>query len=161
MSTDDADADIPRVERDHPVSYAIFAMARVHRAIAASRLAAMGLFPGQELLLVQLGSSDGLPQKALARALRVSHVTVAKMITRMERAGLVERRSSEADRRLSLVFLTDAGRALLEQVLETWAELERMTTRDLGDADREAFLRAAARIRPALDDAAGDATQPA
>ena len=160
MSGDGPGEEIGVVERDFPVSYAIFAMARAHRAIAASRLATLGLYPGQELVLVQLGEGDGVPQKALARALRVSHVTIAKMITRMERAGLVERRASPTDRRLSLVHLLDPGRTLLQEVRRTWAALEEATTRDLDATSRTAFLEAAALVRPALDDAAGEATQP-
>jgi len=160
VSSDGPGTEIGVVERDFPVSYAIFAMARAHRAIAASRLAALGLYPGQELVLVQLGEGDGVPQKSLARALRVSHVTIAKMITRMERSGLVERRASPTDGRLSLVHLLDPGRALLPEVRRTWAALEQVTTRDLDAAARAAFLAAAGRVGPALDDAAGDATQP-
>ena len=160
MSNDAPGTEIGVVERDFPVSYAIFAMARAHRAIAAARLSALGLYPGQELVLVQLSEGDGVPQKALARALRVSHVTIAKMITRMERSGLVERRASPTDRRLSLVHLLEPGRTLLREVRGTWAALEEATTRDLDPTSRTAFLAAAARVRPALDDAAGEATQP-
>lgn len=137
-----------------PVSYAIFAMARVHRGLAASRLAAFGLYPGQEILLMELAGGDGRPQKQLAATLQVSHVTVAKMVARMEQAGLVRRQTSDHDRRVSLVFLTDRGRELQQQMLDAWLDLEAAATRYLSDADGERFVALSAAVRRSLDETA-------
>lgn len=148
-----AAAEAIRLQEDFPVSYAIFAMARAHRAVAGAALAELGLFPNQDILLVQLGAADGLSQKTLAQTLRVDHSTVAKSVARMERAGLVQRRQSARDRRITLVHLTDAGRALQERILEAWRHLDEMTTAHLTAQDQARFLAVVAKIRPALDDA--------
>jgi DNA-binding MarR family transcriptional regulator len=143
-------AEATELDETFPVSYAIFAMARAHRAIAGAQLAKLGLFPNQEIMLIQLAASDGLSQKTLAETLDVNHATVAKTVARMERAGLVERRASDIDRRISLVYLTAAGRALHDSVIGVWRDLEERTTGGLGAAECEAFLDAAGTIRQNL-----------
>ncbi|MCX7522470.1 MarR family transcriptional regulator [Microbacterium sp. STN6] len=140
-------AEATELEEAFPVSYSIFAMARTHRALAGAELAQLGLFPNQEIMLIQLAASDGLSQKTLAETLNVNHATVAKTVGRMEKVGLVERRVSERDRRISLVYLTPAGRALHERVIAIWRHLEELTAGDLTEAERNAFLRAAGKIR--------------
>lgn len=139
------------LEEDFPVSYSIYAMARVHRAIAAAKLAELGLFPGQEIMLMQLDASDGLSQKTLAAAMRISHVTVVKMVARLEHAGLVARRTATRDRRVSLVYLTTAGKAVRDGIVAAWAELEALTAGELDERERRSFLAAVRKIQYALD----------
>lgn len=139
------------LEHDFPISYSIFAMSRVHRAIAAGKLAELGLFPNQEIMIMRLGEEDGLPQKTLTRMLGISHVSVAKTVARMERGGLVERRSSESDGRVSLVFLTEAGRSLRQRIIGVWAELEELTAGALTAAQQAQFQQAAGQLRAALE----------
>jgi MarR family transcriptional regulator, organic hydroperoxide resistance regulator len=143
-------AEATELEETFPVSYSIFAMARTHRAIAAAELAQLGLFPNQEIMLIQLAASDGLPQKTLAQTLKVNHATVTKTVGRMEKAGLVERRESDQDRRITLVYLTPAGRALHDKVIGIWRHLEELTAGQLTAEDRAAFLRASDKIRRAM-----------
>jgi len=152
-------AEATELDEAFPVSYAIFAMARTHRAIAAAQLAKLGLFPGQEIILIQLAASDGLSQKTLVETLSVNHATVAKTIGRMEKAGLVQRRVSEQDRRVSLVYLTPAGRSLHDDVIAVWRELETLTSGDLTAAERAALLAATEKIRDAMSRAAGSPTR--
>src|SRR5690625_675864 len=144
-------AEASELEELFPVSYAIFAMARTHRTVASAALARLGLFPNQEIMLIQLAASDGLPQKTLAETLQVSHPTVAKTVARMERAGLVERRASEEDRRVSLVFLTPTGRRLHDDVIAVWRTLDEQTTEGLTAQERETFVAIAAKIRTAIE----------
>ncbi|WP_253660450.1 MarR family winged helix-turn-helix transcriptional regulator [Williamsia maris] len=146
------------LESRFPVSYSIYAMARVQRALAATGLADLGLFPAQEILLTELDGDDGRSQKALAETMGISHVTVAKMTARLERAGLVARRTSSTDRRVSLVFLTPAGRSAQEGIRAVWAGLEAIVNRELDPQAKQDYLAGAAKIRRALDaSGSGDA----
>ena len=108
-----------------PVSWAVMQLAHAQRAIAAQRLAELGLFPGQELILAQLWSVDGSSQKELCGRLGLDHSTVAKSVQRLEKSGLVRRERSAADGRVTLVQLTDAGRRLEAPVHDIWRDLER------------------------------------
>ncbi|WP_188486363.1 MarR family winged helix-turn-helix transcriptional regulator [Williamsia phyllosphaerae] len=146
------------LESRFPVSYSIYAMARMQRAIAAAGLSDLGLFPAQEILLTELDRDDGQSQKALAETMGISHVTVAKMSARLERAGLVVRRTSPTDRRVSLVHLTPAGQSAQEGIRAVWAELETIVNRELDPQARQDYLAGATRIRRALDEAGSDDT---
>lgn len=139
------------LEQDFPVSYAIFTLARAHKALASSHLSHLGLFPNQEILLVQLGAADALSQKTLARTLRVDHSTVAKSVARLERAGLVRRRRSEADRRISLVELTEAGRAIQGEIMASWERLDAATTSRLSALERHQLFTLATKVADGLE----------
>lgn len=94
------------------VSSAIFSLARSHRGVAAEFLAPLGLHPSQEILLMRLWEHDGQSQKQLTSVLGIDQSTVARTVQRMESGGLVRRLASVTDGRISLVYLTDKGRAL-------------------------------------------------
>jgi DNA-binding MarR family transcriptional regulator len=134
------------LKTDYPVSFAIFALARTHRAKAASMLADIGLFPGQEILLMQLAGQDGRPQKSLCESIGLDHSTVAKSVGRLERDGLIERRKCPEDGRISQVHLTARGRDMTDAISRIWAELERQTIKGLSDAEQQALMAAAKKI---------------
>lgn len=67
---------------------------------------------GQGRVIAFLKIKDGVSTKDLARVLGVGMSSINETLTKMERAGLVERRKSERDGRVMLVWLTDKGRAV-------------------------------------------------
>jgi DNA-binding MarR family transcriptional regulator len=134
-----------------PVSYAIFALARVHRALAGTFISGYGLYTGQEILLAHLGTEDGQSQKSLAHLVRSDHSTVSKMVGRLEAAGLVEQRKDEKDERVSRVFLTDAGQRIQESIKAAWGQLEEKTTSGLTNEEAETFVRLAHKMADRLE----------
>jgi MarR family transcriptional regulator, organic hydroperoxide resistance regulator len=78
-------------------------------------LDAMGLTYPQYLVLTALGEADGMTVGAIANRLGLESSTVTPPIKRMEQAGLVLRRRSDADERQVQVFLTEAGRYTLRE----------------------------------------------
>jgi len=98
------------------ISSLIPAVSKSHRKLAGALLHDLGLAAGQQFVLMLLW--DEPP-------------TAAKMLARLERAGFVARERSATDRRVVLVSLTDAGRALQEPVTSVWQRLEEMTTTSL------------------------------
>jgi len=70
-------------------------------------------------VLTVLEAEGSLPMSHLAESLDVSVASATGIVTRMEERGLVQREHDEADRRIVMVSLTDAGRNVfreLEQV---------------------------------------------
>ncbi|AKU14890.1 MarR family winged helix-turn-helix transcriptional regulator [Luteipulveratus mongoliensis] len=130
----------------YPVGFAIFGLARTHRALAASMLREMGLFPGQEIMLMQLWDNDGQSQNALGRTLGLDHSTIAKSVKRMADAGLVTRARSTTDGRVTVVSLTDAGRALERRVDAMWARLEELTDAGATAEERAQFVALARKL---------------
>ncbi len=110
---------------------------------------------GQAMCLRMLSVNDGATQRDVARMLHVAPPTVSKMLSTMEKAGLVERRPDEADQRLTRVYLTDAGRrrelemaaavgAYVNATFATLTEQERGELVRLLDKLRDSIARTAA-----------------
>lgn len=95
-----------------PVVFLALSLTKRVRAIVTERFAPLGLHPGQDRLLSALWDEDGLAQSDLIRRLAVEPPTVTNTVTRLERAGFVRRERDPNNRRISRVFLTEAGRAL-------------------------------------------------
>ena len=132
------------------LSYAIFQLARAHRAYAARLLRGLGLHPGQELLLMRLLDRDGQTQSELLSAVGLDHSTVSKSLGRMQEAGLLTREPAEHDRRAVRVWLTDKGRAMRGPLEEMWSELDRVSVGDLDGETVERFIETGAAIRRAV-----------
>ena len=83
----------------------------------------LGLHRGEPLVLYALWDQDGMTQSGLTERLNRSPSTITKTVQRMEKTGLVERRSDDYDERVSRVYLTDAGRDIRPAVEEVWRRL--------------------------------------
>jgi DNA-binding MarR family transcriptional regulator len=92
----------------------------------------------QWVILVRVEGQPGLSQKELAEVMEVEPITVARLIDRMERRGIVERRPDPKDRRVWRVHLRPAAEPLLEELNEARTALARMVTSDL---DRDAIAQ--------------------
>jgi DNA-binding MarR family transcriptional regulator len=142
----------PVADAHGPIVHTIFRISRKNRAMVGNLLRPLGLFAGQELLLMQLWERNARPQSELIAALGIDHSTVSKMLQRMEATGLVERSASPRDQRATLVRLTAAGRRLRREIERIWKEMEQATVGHLTGAERKALrglLRAVeARLRP-------------
>ncbi|MFG3513085.1 MarR family winged helix-turn-helix transcriptional regulator [Streptomyces bobili] len=142
--------DIPTTAGAGPMSYAIFQLARAHRARAAVLLRAMDLHPGQELLLMQLLDRDGQTQSELLEAVGLDHSTVSKSLRRMQEAGLLVREPAQHDRRVMVVHLTDKGRAMREPIAALWQNLEEISAGNLTEQQAAAFVETAYAITEAI-----------
>ncbi|WP_395571796.1 MarR family winged helix-turn-helix transcriptional regulator [Streptomyces sp. BK79] len=136
-----------------PVSHAIFRVARLHKALAGRLLRESGLHPGQELVLMVLWDHGPQRQVDLVEAVESDAPTMARSISRLEKAGLVRRSPSPTDGRAVIVEATEAGLALREKVDGAWAELERLTTAGLGAAQQDEILAALGLLETVLTDA--------
>ena len=97
-------------------------IARGLARIGDARLKDLGFATAQLPVLTALKDGAALSQTELARWAKVEQPTMAQLLARMERDGIIRRDPDPRDRRASLVSLTDqararlpAGRAVLEQ----------------------------------------------
>ncbi|HEX5746800.1 MAG TPA: MarR family transcriptional regulator [Archangium sp.] len=72
----------------------------------------MGLTGPQRLVVRLVGQYPGITAGGLAEILHVHPSTLTGVMKRLQKRGLVERRSDPLDARKALLFLTDAGRAM-------------------------------------------------
>lgn len=134
-----------------PVSFSIFSMARSHHRIAGQLLREAGLYPGQELVLMQLWHRDSQSQNSLSRSLRLDHSTIAKSVRRLEDAGLVTCTRSQEDKRVTIVSLTQAGREIESRVIQAWSKVEEITTKVLNEEEKIQFVALAKKIAGSLE----------
>jgi DNA-binding MarR family transcriptional regulator len=137
-------------ERSASVSLWISAVARVHRQHAGALLHGLGLSAGQELLLMLLWDKEPRSQAELTRELAIEPPTTSKMLSRLERGGLIARKRSESDRRTVLVTLTEAGRALEGPVNAAWRTLEEDTVAALTPEEQDELLILLGRVLESL-----------
>jgi DNA-binding MarR family transcriptional regulator len=124
-----------------PVSHAIFRVARLHKAFAGQLLRDVGLYPGQELLMMQLWDHGPQRQVDLVRTLETDAPSVARTVRRLEKAGFVRRTPSPSDGRVAIVEATRASLPLQRSVERIWAELESLTVGTMDDAEQDRMLR--------------------
>ncbi|MFF3332886.1 MarR family winged helix-turn-helix transcriptional regulator [Streptomyces sp. NPDC002888] len=142
--------DVVPTVADAPMSEAIFRAARVHRIMAGTLLRETGLYPGQELLMMQLWERGEQRQADLIKTLGLDPSTVTKMLQRLEQSGFVTRRPSSRDRRAVVVNTTRAGQALRDRVLQAWRDLEQVTALGLTGEEYDQAMHLLARIEANL-----------
>jgi MarR family transcriptional regulator, organic hydroperoxide resistance regulator len=118
------------------INFLLGVIGRRQRAQMNEALAANGIYAGQEMFLWHLWRQDGLTQSQLVERLCVQPPTVSKMLDRMERAGLVERRPDPDDSRVTRVYLTEQGRRSQSAVSEVWMSIEQRLTQGLSVEER-------------------------
>lgn len=85
------------------------------------------------------GEPFALTPSRLADVLLVSRAGMTKRVDRLARRGLVVRKSQAHDRRSHLIALTDAGRALVDDVVAEHTVNESRLLQVLAPDEREAF----------------------
>jgi DNA-binding MarR family transcriptional regulator len=91
---------------------------------------------GQGRVLSLLAKSSPVSQKELAYLLGIRSQSLAELVSKLEKAGLVERQPDPNDRRTSLVDLTGDGRAAAENIA---AEPDAGPFSVLDDEDKQRF----------------------
>lgn len=134
----------------HPISTLLIQLCRAHRKTAESHLNAIGLYAGQEAILLLLLAQEGLSQSELAGALGVEAPTMTKAVTRLEKAGLVERRPDPEDGRVSRVYLTESGRGLEDDIHAVWSAIEAQVTGGLTEVEQALLQRLLPQMRDNL-----------
>lgn len=121
------DQSLPTVARKGPISYALFRMAREHRNFVSSLLRPLGLFVGQDILLMHLMEKEGITQTDLIEQIGLDPSTLTKMLSRLEKTGLVTKKPGSSDRRVMEVYLTESGKSLKPHLEKMWQDLEKRT----------------------------------
>lgn len=115
---------MPREDWD-PTAYPGHYFSRIARSLARIgdvRLGKLGFATAQLPVLAALKDGQDRSQTELARWAKVEQPTMAQLLARMERDGIIRRQPDPADRRSSLISLTEqarerlpAGRAILQK----------------------------------------------
>jgi len=115
-------------------------------------LAKHGLSQGRFAILMYLNRKPGTPinQTHLAEAYGVTKATITGLIDGLERDGMVERLADPADRRASLVQLTEASRTFLDAFLPAHFRGVSELMAGLDAAERAELIRLVGKIRDGI-----------
>lgn len=95
--------------------------------------------PGQGRILFALWQEDNISITELTRRTQLSKSTMTDMLDRMENDGLIERKTSDMDKRRTLVQLTEATRKLHEKYLAVSKDMTELFYRGFSDEDMDLF----------------------
>jgi len=116
-----------------------------------ARLRPLGFGMSHLPVLIALEDGGALSQKELAQAARVEQPTMAEMLSRMERDGVVERAPNPNDKRASLTSLSRRSRVRLPKAKEALLRGEREAVSGLSKAEKEQLLGLLRRVVHSLD----------
>jgi DNA-binding MarR family transcriptional regulator len=96
------------------------------------RLAAFDISPAQFSVLSVIDANPGVNQLAIAQLLSIERAGLGRLVDHLERRGLVQRSPSAINRRYYVLYLTDAGTALLGRMRPAVAESEKTLAAKIG-----------------------------
>nr|WP_228733541.1 MarR family winged helix-turn-helix transcriptional regulator [Lactiplantibacillus pentosus] len=131
---------------DFPLGTSIINLVVSHRLLTAEKIRQLGLYPGQDMVLIELLRKDHRSQNELVQALTVDHSTIAKSANRLQKAGIVSFEKSTADKRVTIISLTDKGRELATKAAAIWRDVEQTAFEDLSEEDVRFFIDYARKI---------------
>jgi DNA-binding MarR family transcriptional regulator len=115
-------------DTDAPLGFVLGAAARKLAKFYAAALAGGPVTPSQLYFLRQLWLADGLPLSELRLRAQLDATSATWLTDQLEKAGLIERRRNDPDRRVVRVWLTPAGRALRDELAPRIADWEAALT---------------------------------
>ncbi len=140
---------------DKPIAGYGWYIKRIDNALekeANQNLQSLNLTMQQNRVLILLAHAEQhtLSLKALEEHFGAAQSTVAGLVSRLEKKGLIEAVSAPADRRIKLVRLTGEGLALHQRGRQGVIESEARLTAHLSPEEREVFLHCLKKVYEAV-----------
>jgi DNA-binding MarR family transcriptional regulator len=98
------------------------------------------LTPRQYAVLVAISQNEGLSQTNLVDLTGIDRSTLADIVRRMLKKGLVQRRRTKEDARAYSVKLTDQGRRVLKSAEPMARRVDQRILEALPDEERDRFI---------------------
>lgn len=97
--------------------------------------------PELDLLVPLRHAAEPVIGRSLAVRLGVSHAAISKTLSKLEKRGFVTREANPADKRASLVVITEAGKDVIDEYFPRQLEVEAAMLDGLGE-ERAGVLEA-------------------
>lgn len=124
--------------------------ARLLRRLIDRQVAPYQITRAKWLVLGILDRENGVAQNVLAERLELDKSTVTRLIDRMERRGLVERRPDAHDRRISRIYLHSGVGPLLADLERISDQVRHTATRNFTAAERRTLEHLLAKLKTNL-----------
>jgi len=129
----------------------LYDVGRVMRTKFDQRARTRGMTRAQWHILARVERQPGLSQSELAAICEVEPITVARLVDRLEKRGLLERRSDPNDRRIWRLHNLPAAQPILEEISAYRQELIRDIDAHIGTAAREAMVDSLLAVRARMN----------
>ncbi|WP_346939003.1 MarR family transcriptional regulator [uncultured Clostridium sp.] len=103
------------------------------------RLQEHGTTRVQWIALFYIGKAGEISQKELSDYMDIKESSMVRLIDRMEKEELVERRKDSEDRRISKIILTDRGKFLKEELMPIGQEFQNDVVKGISKENLEVF----------------------
>lgn len=90
-------------------------------------------------VLAVVAQADEIAARDVVQRTPMDKMTVSRAVASLEEKGFVLRRINQSDRRVNVLSLSEAGRALFERVESLALDYEKEFLSVLSDAEKEAF----------------------
>ncbi|WP_422444425.1 MULTISPECIES: MarR family winged helix-turn-helix transcriptional regulator [unclassified Endozoicomonas] len=106
----------------------------------------LGLTIAQFSILRSLWYMKSTAQKDLQAVLVLQQTTLTRNLKLLQKAGYIQTTQGEADRRISMVSLTEEGKNIFKQARTRWKEAQQDVSRRLGDKNSQQLIQVAEAI---------------
>jgi MarR family transcriptional regulator for hemolysin len=120
--------------------FTLFEVQRLLRLFADKQASRYGLNRAQWAVLAKLERTEGLKQADVAELMEMQPITLTRLIDKLCKAGLIERRDDETDRRINRLYLTAAARPLLARLAVLRGEITRAALADISLSDAHRLI---------------------
>jgi DNA-binding MarR family transcriptional regulator len=132
---------------------AIVVAARRWRKLANERVKSVDQTMARwETLFLVAFSDVELTQSDLARLINIEGPTLVRMLDLLAKEGLIDRRQSETDRRVTTNTITPAGRTVIDQIMGITNVLRREVLQDIPREELETALKVLSKIVLRIND---------
>lgn len=115
-------------------------MARLFARGLQQRIKPLGLAPAQFMTLLELWREDGITQKELVARLDVEQATMANTINRMERDGLIIKKSHPDDGRAQTLHLTPKAKAIEHDAVTAAKGVNQIAFKNMSAEEQKQFM---------------------
>ena len=146
---------MPPLPVSREIAFTIMDVARMLKTYADQRARQFGISRAQWGVLVRLERTEGLKQSELAEILDLQPISLTRLLDRLAKSGLIERRADPNDRRANRLYLAPAARPLLAQLTDLGHDMMEHVLAGLDGKSNERLLRDLTAIKDNLRAAIG------
>ena len=115
-------------------------MQQIAVALFVEECRSFDLTPVQYAALIAIHTHPGIDATRLSAVIAFDRSTLGSVIERLEAKKLIDRKPSNGDKRVKLLYLTKAGAAILRDIIPSVEKAQARMLQPLKQADRKVLL---------------------
>lgn len=143
---------MPQEPIEQSLGFLIHDVARLLRTRFEQKARGSGLTRTQWRALAHIQRQDGINQAKLADILEVEPISLARLIDRLEKSGVVERRAHPTDRRMHTLHVTRKALPLLDELHVLGAATREEALAGISQDERDALAETLLAIKANLSE---------